>query len=334
MESAEQTAYKQIPASFFGVPLGFVALGLAWRSAAVIWSIPKLISEILIWSGSALWALLFLIYLSKWVMRRADAQEEAQHPVQCCFIGLAGVVGLLVSIGLTPEFHALSVGVFCLGFGWTLAFAIYRTGILWKGDRSPESTTPVLYLPTVAGMFVTASAITALGYRDWGQLAFGAGLFSWLAIESVLIHRLYTASPLAPALRPTLGIQVAPAAVAAVAYLNVSTGGADIFAHALVGYAILQALIVIRLFPWLRAAGLTPAWWSFSFGAAALPTAAMKMIAAGDAGAVAALAPYLFAAGNLMIGAIAMVTVILIVQGRLLPTSLVTTRAPAANPER
>lgn len=319
MVYSEQTAHKHVPASFFGMPLGLVALGLAWRSAEVIWSVPKLISEILIWSGSALWALLFIIYLGKWFLGRADAQQELQHPIQCCFIGLAGVVGLLVSIGLSTEFRTLSVGAFCLGFAWTLAFAIYRTGRLWMGDRSPESTTPVLYLPTVAGMLVTASAVTALGYRDWGQLAFGAGLFSWLAIESVLLHRLYTASALAPALRPTLGVQIAPPAVAAVAYLNVSTGGADIFAHALIGYAILQALIVIRLFPWLREAGITPAWWSFSFGAAALPTAAMKMIAAGDRGAVAVLAPYLFAAGNLMIAAIATVTIVLIARNRLLP---------------
>jgi tellurite resistance protein len=88
-------------------------------------------------------------------------------------------------------------------------------------------------------------------------------MFSWLAIESVLLHRLYTASALAPALRPTLGIQIASPAVATVAYLNVSTGGADTIAHALIGYAILQALIVMRIFPWLREAGLTPAWWSW-----------------------------------------------------------------------
>jgi tellurite resistance protein len=320
MMSPEQTAHKRVPASFFGMPLGLVALGLAWRSAASIWPVPKLIAEILIWSGSALWAVLFIVYLGKWLLRRTDAQEELQHPIQCCFIGLAGVVGLLVSIGLSTEFPTLAVATLCLGFVWTLVFAVYRTGRLWMGERSPESTTAVLYLPTVAGMLVAASAATALGYRDWGQLAFGAGMFSWLAIESVLLHRLYTASALAPALRPTLGIQMAPPAVAAVAYLNISAGGVDLFAHALIGYAILQALIVIRLFPWLRAAGLTPAWWSFSFAAAALPTAAMKMIAKGDDGAVAILAPYLFAAGNLMIAAIVVATIILVARGRLFPT--------------
>jgi len=124
MVYSELPAHRHVPASLFGMPLGLVALGLAWRSAEVIWSVPKLISEILIWSGSALWALLFIIYLGKWFLRRADAQHELQHPIQCCFIGLAGVVGLLVSIGLSTEFRTLSVGAFCLGSAWTLAFAM------------------------------------------------------------------------------------------------------------------------------------------------------------------------------------------------------------------
>jgi len=78
-------------------------------------------------------------------------------------------------------------------------------------------------------------------------------------------------------------IQFAAPAVGAVAYLSVGGGAPDIFAYALIGYALLQALILIRLLPWLGQAALSPAWWSFSFGAASLPTAAMKLVAHRDA---------------------------------------------------
>jgi tellurite resistance protein len=304
------------------MPLGLLALGIAWRSAAGIWPVPLQIGEVLIWAGALLWAFLFIAYLAKWVWQRVAAEAEFEHPVQCCFVGLVGVVASLASIGLAPQLRGLSFGLLILGVAWTLAFGIYRTGRLWMGERKPETTTPILYIPTVAGSLITGSGSAALGYADWGQLAFGAGVFAWLAIESVLLHRLYTATSLPPALRPTLGIQVAPPAVAAVAYLNVGSGAPDIFAHALVGYALLQALILIRLWPWLREAGPTPAWWGFSFGAAALPTAAIKLVAQGDNGAVATLAPYLFAAGNLVIAAIAVVTVGLALSNELLPTPL------------
>jgi len=306
-----------VPASFFGMPLGLLALGIAWRAAARIWSVPYLVGEALILAGGGLWFLLFALYLAKWAWSRGAAQSEFEHPVQCCFVGLAGVVASLASIGMAPHAPWLARALFVLGGAWTLVFALYRTGRLWMGARAPETTTAVLYLPTVAGGFVTGSAAAALGHADWGQLAFGAGLFAWLAIESVLLHRLYTAAPMAPALRPTMGIQLAPPAVCAVAYLNVG-GGPDLFSHALLGYSLLQALILLRLWPWIGAAGATPAWWGVSFGAAALPTAAIKLVADGDSGAVAILAPWLFGAGNVAIAALAVLTVRLLVQGRLL----------------
>jgi tellurite resistance protein len=324
-----------IPASFFGMPLGLLALGLAWRGAAALWDLPHSIADVLLGAGFLLWAFLLIQYLRKWVGQRAIALAEFDHPVQCCFVGLGGVDGLLASIGWAPYSRTAALGLLVIGATWVVVFGLYRTGCLWQGERAPETTTAVLYLPTVSGALVSASAAATLGWQDWGQLAFGAGVLSWLAIESVLVHRLYTAAPLAPALRPTLGIQLAPPAVAAVAYLNVGGGAPDLIAHALVGYALLQALILIRLWPWLKAAGQTPAWWGFSFGAAALPTAAIKLVARGDTGAVETLAPYLFIAGNLVIATVAVMTVRLALRGQLFGTASTRaslTSAPTASP--
>ena len=190
---------------------------------------------------------------------------------------------------------------------------------LWQGGRSHDATTPVLYLPTVAGAFVTAIAASALGFPDWGQLVFGAGLFSWLAIESVLVQRLYTLPALPEALRPTLGIQLAPPVVAVLAFLSITTGLPALAAHALLGYGLLQALVLLRLLPWIMRQPFAPSYWSFSFGATALSTAALRMTERGDTGAVALLALPLFAAVNIVIAILILGTVRLAVLGRLLP---------------
>jgi tellurite resistance protein len=306
---APQQPNRAIPASFFAIPLGLVALGLAWQTAESIWSEPKWVSDALIWLGATLWAFLLIAYLGKWLLRRADATAELEDAIQSCYIGLAGVVSQLASIGFSTTHRTLSLGCFWLGIAWTLIFAIYQTGRFWMGDSKSETLTPILYLPMVAGAFVSAGACAVMGYLDWGKLAFGGGLFTWLALESVILLRLYTARPVLPQLRPAMGLQFAAPAVGAVAYLSVGGGAPDIFAYALIGYALLQALILIRLLPWLARAELTPAWWSFSFGAASLPTAAMKLAAHRDAGAIATLAPYLFIAGNIVIVAIAMMTI-------------------------
>ena len=52
-------------------------------------------------------------------------------------------------------------------------------------------TAPTLYLPTVAGNFTSAAALGGLGHPDWGWLFLGAGIFSWLALESLIIQRLW-----------------------------------------------------------------------------------------------------------------------------------------------
>ena len=280
-----------IPASYFGVVLGVAGLGSAWRTAHRVWGIPATVGEALMVLAALIWAALIVLYMAKWFFARREAAAELDHPVQCCFVGLIGVSTSLISLASQPYSSALAGLLLAAGALFTLAFALWRTGLLWRGERDPVATTPVLYLPLVAGAFVTATAAAGLGYPDWGQLAFGAGLFSWLAIESVLLHRLYTAAPLPPALRPTLGIQLAPPTVGAVAYLSVSGAGADLIAHGLLGYGLLQALLLLRMLPWIMQQPFAPSYWAFTFGATALATAPLRMVELGAAGAVATLAP-------------------------------------------
>jgi Voltage-dependent anion channel len=169
---------------------------------------------------------------------------------------------MLVAGGAVPYSRLIALIVFLVGCAFTLCFAIWRTGGLWFGERDQSSTTPVLYLPTVAGSFVAGTVAAAFGRADWGQFAFGAGLFSWLAIESVLLNRLLTGPTLASALRPTLGIQLAPAPVGAVALLSVAPNESSLFAHAMIGYGLLQGLVLLRLLPWIMQEPFAPSYWA------------------------------------------------------------------------
>ena len=89
----------------------------------------------------------------------------------------------------------------------------------------------------------------------------------------------------------------------------------------MIGYAIFQALILLRLLPWLRKQSFAASYWAFTFGAAALPTAPLRMIAHGVTGPVAEIAPVLFITSNLVIGLVALGTIRLLLQGRLLPAA-------------
>jgi tellurite resistance protein len=317
-----------MPASYFGIVLGLSGLGNAWRAAAQAWSLPAAIGEAIHAIGGTVWAVLAALYLLKAILAPARIADEARHPVQCCFIGLAGVSTMLVAGGLLPHWRTGAEALFAIGAAFTLGFGVWRTGGLWHGERDHGATTAVLYLPTVAGSFVCATVISALGRPDWGQLAFGAGIFSWLAMESVLLHRLLTGPAKPAVLRPTLGIQLAPAPVGAVAFLAVGDGQPGLFVHALIGYGVLQLLVLLRLAPWIAEAGATPGLWAFSFGVVAIATAPARLVAHGDSGAITELAPILFVAANLFIAGLSILTLGLLMRGRM----FVAPPAPAPAP--
>jgi len=309
-----------VPASFFGIVLGLAALANLWRVAHALWGLPGIVGEVLFAGAALAWVVVVALYAAKWWVAPDAARQEAEHVVQCCFIGLGGVTTLLIAQGALPYSRTLAVLLFALGGGYTLAFALWRTGLLWRGRREPGATTPILYLPTVAGGFVGGTTAAALGWSDWGQLAFGAAFFSWLAIESVLLHRLYTADEMPAPLRPTLGIQLAPPAVGAVCYLAVGGGAGDLLGHALIGYALLQTLLLLRMARWIGEAPFAASYWAFTFGGVAFATAVAKIELVTPNGAIAVLAPILFVGANLLVLAIAIGTLRLLLSHRLLPT--------------
>jgi tellurite resistance protein len=314
-------ALPMVPPSFFAIVLGLAGLANDWRAAHVAWSLPAAVGEVIHAAAAAAWLVIVVLYALKWIVARSVARNEAENAIQCCFIGLAGVATMLVAQGALPYSRHLAIALFSLGAAFTIGFGLWRTGILWRGGRDAASTTPVLYLPLVAGGFVTATVASALGWQDWGKLAFGAGFFGWLAIESVLLHRLYTAAPLSLTLRPALGIQLAPPAVGAACYLAIGGSHADMLLHMMIGYALLQALILTRMIGWIRQQPFSPSYWAFTFGATALAGVTIRL-AIEDGGSVyVTLAPALFLIANMVVAGIAAGTIWLLLSGKLLPSS-------------
>jgi tellurite resistance protein len=306
-----------VPASFFGIVLGVGGLGNAWRAAHDVWGLPSLVGELLLAAATLIWLCLLVLYAAKWIYARPAALAEINHPVQCCFVGLAGLTAMVIAAAVLRYSHSLAWLLFVLGFLYTIAFAVWLTGMLWEGGRDKTHTTAALYLPVVGGSFVAAAVVANLGYADWGELAFGAGAFTWLAIDAVLLHRLYTAEPMPPMMRPTLGIQLAPPTVGALAYINVSHGPPDLFIHAMLAYGLMIGVVLLRLLPWIRAQPFSVSYWGFTFGVTALATAPLRLIAHGETGPWALLAPYLFVGGNLIILLMTVATLRMLWQGRL-----------------
>ncbi|MDR5854571.1 dicarboxylate transporter/tellurite-resistance protein TehA [Caballeronia sp. LZ062] len=308
-----------MPVAFFGIAVGALALAGAWRAAARVWQVPHGVPALLTAGALVVWIALLAAYGRKWLTQRADAIAELQHPVQSSFAALVPVSTMLAAQAVQSASREVAMGLFVIGAVSQLALGAFLHGRFWQGGRKPEPTTPAMYLPTVAPSFVAGTAAAAFGWTQLGALFFGAGVFSWLAIESIVLHRAAVHEPLPDALRPTLGIQLAPPVVGGVSYLSITHGVPDVFAYMLLGYGLYQALMLTRLVPWIRQRAFTPSYWAFSFGAAALPTMAIRMVERGAQGPVEWIALASFVVANVVIAVLIVGTVKAAVQGRLVP---------------
>jgi tellurite resistance protein len=308
-----------IPAGFFGFVLGFGGLANAWRVACRVWHVPAVVGEGFVFVAFVVWAVVLVLFTLKWVFVREAALAEANDPIHSGTIALAGVSTMLVAVLVLPYTYGGSVVLCTLGFVAAVLFGAWQTGRYWQGLRRSEATTPIMYLPTVGLGYLSAIALASYGQIAFAQMSFGIGIFTWLAIESILFARLYMEPSMAPVIRPTLGIELAPPALGLVTYLAVTTGPPDWFAHALLGEAIFIGIVLVRLLPWILEQRFTASYWGFTFGITSLAGAPVRMLERGDSLAVGPLAVVIFVVCNIAMLVIIVATLRLIGQGRLIP---------------
>lgn len=209
-----------IPLSYFSIALGLFALGLSWRYGASVGLLPALAAESLLAAASVVWLLLVAAYLIKIFAYRNDFLSDLRDLVQCCFISAIPITAMLEGLALKPYQAGAAAVLIYAGVAGQLAFSMYRAAGLWRGLHSLEATTPIIYLPTVATNFVSASSLAALGHHDYAALFFGAGMFSWLSLEASILGRRHRsarrrAAWSASSLRPPLSAaaRILPSAV-------------------------------------------------------------------------------------------------------------------------
>jgi tellurite resistance protein len=146
------------------------------------------------------------------------------------------------------------------------------------GHLEADHLHPGYFLPTVAGGLVGSACCAQIGQRRLAEAAFGLGVISWIVLSSILLARLLFRPPLPASLTPTLAIQVAPPAVATLAYLAIDGDRIDAVAAFLGGFGLLMVLAQLRLLPVYARIKFTPSVWAFTFSSAVVASAAIHWI--------------------------------------------------------
>ncbi len=271
----------RFPVGLFAIPLGFFALAGAWRRAAGFgWEIAASISTALAWGGVALLSLLLLTY----------AAHVAFHPKKVTAAYAHPVTGSLMA--LTP----LSVLLGCIYFGepghpgWlalTLAALCIQGLIAWKVVASVATNsvptaaiTPALYLPPVGGGLVGAMALNTLAYPLWAAWLFGMGLAAWALLEVRVLDRLFEGA-MPEALRPTIGVELAPPIVATLAAASIWPALPVEALVVCLGICVGPMVTVLTRYRWWSSVPFAIGFWSFSFPLASLSAVVMEVVRRG-----------------------------------------------------
>lgn len=312
-------AAARVPASFFSMVLGLAGLATAWRAASRAYAVSPWLADALLVLSAVLWVVLFAAQGLKAVKARDALVAELVHPVQGSLAALAPASLLALAAGVTVHSRDLSQVLFWIGAAAQLVHGVWIVGRWLSAAADPKLVTPAMYLPPVVGNLLAAAAAGAVGRTDAGWLFFGAGVVAWLVLAAVLLVRYLSEGALPAALRPLLGIELAPPALALVAWQALQGGAPDSTSRALLGVTLFVALVLLRLLGHLRDAPFTPAYWSFTYPLAALAAATLRMASPAPGSAAGALALPLFIVANAVIAVIAYKTVVAASRGQLLP---------------
>ena len=307
----------QLPAGLFAIPVGLFGLAGAWRRAAAYgWSIAADIASFLTWSAAAVLAVALLLYAVKAKRYWPAVLRESNHPVQGSLQALLPLAILLAVINFgNPEYGIwLAVTLPAIGLNALIGYRVIA--MLATGQMPANAVTPALYLPIVGGALVGSMAMTALGYQAWGAVLFGIGLAGWALLEARVLSALFD-GPLPEAVRATIGVELAPPAVATLAAAVIWPELPGTALAVGVGISIVPFAGVLARFRWWSDVPFSLGFWSFSFPLAAMSGIVIETLHRG--GWPAWIGHVVLLTASTVIGFLAVRTVILLLQRRLVP---------------
>jgi tellurite resistance protein len=311
-------AAVRVPVSFFSIPLGIAVLGGAWRAASRAYGVSPWLADALLATGAALWVGVFAAQVVKAFGARDRLREELADPVQGALAALGPASLLFLAAGVAVHERDVAMVLFWIGAAAQLALGVWAVGRWLVEPLQAKAVTPALHLPAGVGNLAVAIAAGAVGRADAGWLFFGVGAVSWLLVAGVLLARYMSAGELPAGLRPLVGLEIAPPALALAAWQSLHGAAPDAVSRALLGVALFVALVVLRISGRLREAPFGPAHWSFAFPLAALAGAALRQGASTPGSVAGALALPLFVAANAVVAVIAFRTATDLARGKLL----------------
>lgn len=289
----ENSRLKNFPVSWFATVMGMTGLSIAWNRAEYFFNPGFCLSSLLLALSSLWFALLTLVYATKFIKYRAEVIAEIKHPVKQAFVPTFSISLLLLSVAYLQSAPDFSLWLWSAGSLLHLGLTFYVLSS-WIHHTKYEIThlNPAWFIPVVGNILVPIAGIPH-GMPEISWFFFSLGLFFWPVLTAIIFYRLIFHPALPERLLPTLFIFIAPPAIGFISWFNL-TGNIDAFARILYSIAMLFTLLLLSQFKHFRRIQFFLSWWAYSFPLAAMTIASFLLTKASGQ------TMYLWIAGGLL----------------------------------
>jgi len=248
----------------------------------------KVVGVGLFYFNVALFFILLIPWILRWLLYRKNALADLEHPILSNFYATIAI-GMLV---LSSNFIVIGKNILAgeifwfIGAALTIFFGLVTPFIMFKGEHvAIEHINPSWFIPPV-GLIVIPIAgsliinqhigfikelILFLNYFGWG-----AGFFLYIALFAICLNRFILHRPLPNTLASTVWINLGPIGAGTIALINLVNNSTFItmkepfFGFGLIfwGFGIWWVLMaLIMTFHYRKKWGLPYAlsWWAFTF---------------------------------------------------------------------
>ena len=310
----------KIPLNLFGIPFGLAGLGEAWTVIARFHHAPDVVGEAVFLVSAVTWLVVLGAYLRHVLTGRTVIVGDLLDPIAAPFASLALITPMLLAAqGLYPHAETAGRVLTDVLVALTVVLGGWLTGQWIQDPVDLDKFHPGYFLPTVAGGLIGSAAAAGVGQPRLAEFMLGLGTVCWIVLGSIILGRLLFRPMLPPALRPTLAIEVAPAAVASLAWFQLHGGRVDTVTAALAGYGLLMVIAQLRLLPAYLRLPFMPSTWSFTFSWASVAAVALIWLEDGHVPGYRIYQDVVLAAVTLLVAGIAIRTLVAIGRRQLLP---------------
>ena len=270
---SDNNRLEHFPVTLFASIMGLTGFALAWQKAQGILKFHIGLNWPLAILAAAVFGLLAIVYISKWITHPGAVKQEISHPVKLSFFLTISISLILLGTVFMHLYTPAAMVFWWAGVVLQLVLLLFVLNC-WVNHEHFEvgHLNPSWFIPAVGNALVPIAGME-WGYVEISWFFFAVGMIFWLILMTILFNRIMFHNPMPQRLVPTLVILIAPPAVGFVAYFKL-VGGLDSFGRVLYATALFFTLFLIPRFAKLP---FFLSWWAYSFPVASVTIATLLM---------------------------------------------------------